>query len=189
VSADELQQRYLGAVLNYVAGRIGRSDVAEAEDITAEVFAAAFASRHRCPVPDAAAPSTAAGDDDPARAWLFGIARRKIADSYRSRARRPQTTVPALSETHPAPEGQSPEPRFLADEAAQKLHAILSTLPDDQREALRLRYIDELSLGDIGRILGKSPNATGQLLHRARQSMRTRGADYFGTDPDTEEQK
>jgi RNA polymerase sigma-70 factor (ECF subfamily) len=120
------------------------------------------------------------------RAWLFGIARRKIADYYRRRTRRPQTL---LTERHPAPNEQNPEPLFLADEAARTLYGILSSLPDDQREALRLRYIDELSLGDISRILGKSPNATGQLLHRARQAIRVRGADYFGTDLAPEERK
>jgi RNA polymerase sigma-70 factor (ECF subfamily) len=183
-SPDLLQRRYLASVLNYVTARTGPGGYAEAEDIAAEVFAAAFASLARCPPLQAEGiPSDTTQDrdgDDPVRAWLFGIARRKVADSYRRRTRRPQT---ALSPGHPAPAGQGPEPRFLADEAARTLQTVLAKLPEMQREALLLRYIDELSLPEIGRILGKSPNAVAQLLHRARLTARTRGAAYFGTMP------
>ncbi len=183
-TADELQRRYLPAVLNYVAARVGRGDTAEAEDITAEVFAAAFTFLHRCPELEGSAPSIS--EHDPARAWLLGIARRKTCDSYRRRARRPQDT---LTERYPAPSEQSPESQVLAEEAARTLYEILSTLPDEQREALCLRYIDELSLGDMGRLLGKSPNAVAQLLHRARQSMRVRGAAYFKPSLDTTKER
>ncbi len=184
-SADDLQQRYLTSVLNYVTARVGPGASAEAEDITAEVFAAAFASLSRCPPPHVADiaqvdPQNPKTMDDPIRAWLFGIARRKLVDSYRRRTRRPETALPL---DYPAPAGHGPEPRALADEAAATLQRILSHLPEPQREALTLRYIDDLSLGEIGLILGKSPNAVAQLLHRARQAVRTQGAAYFGSIP------
>ena len=182
-SPGDLQRGYLGVVLTYVATRVGPGGQAEAEDITAEVFGAAFAALHRCPaVPvfDAAPspPQNIPSGDDPVRAWLFGIARRKLADSYRRRTSRPQTSLPL---GHPAPAQHGPEPRFLAGEAAQMLEGILSRLPELQREALLLRYIEGLNLSEIGLILHKSPNAVAQLLHRARQAARTQGASYFGT--------
>ncbi len=184
-SPDTLQQRYLTTILNYVTARVGQGGSAEAEDITAEVFAAAFASLTRCPPVRSAenAPTTKQNGEkaeDPVRAWLFGIARRKVADSYRRRARRPQAALPP---DHPAPAGYGPEPRFLAGEAARTLQTILAELPEPQREALLLRYIDELSLPEIGLIVGKSSNAVAQLLYRARRAARTRGAAYFGAIP------
>ncbi len=45
-----------------------------------------------------------------------------------------------------------------------------------------MKYLEELSLVEIGIVLGKSPNAVGQLLHRARQTVRERGNAYFGED-------
>jgi RNA polymerase sigma factor (sigma-70 family) len=168
-TAGDLHRSYLGAVLRYVNARIGPG--AEADDITADVFGAAFAALHRCPRP-AADP-----DHDPVRAWLFGIARRKLADAFRRRTRRPET---ALRSTVPAPDHQAPPCRLLADEAARTLQTILDDLPDLQREALRLKYLEELSLVEIGLILRKSPGAVSQLLHRARQAVRARGAAYFG---------
>ncbi|MBC7805470.1 MAG: sigma-70 family RNA polymerase sigma factor [Akkermansiaceae bacterium] len=169
LSATELQRRYLSTVFHYVSARIQGGT--EAEDITADVFSSAFAALHSLPK------RAATGDDDPVRAWLFGIARRKVADAYRRRTRRPEEELQA---NMPAPPHDAPESQVLADEAAMTLQSILDALPEMQREALRLKYVEELSGEEMGWVLGKSPNAVGQLLHRARQAVRVRGADYFG---------
>lgn len=171
LTASDLQAAYLSTVFRYVVARIGPG--AEAEDVTADVFTSAFQSLHRCPQPHTSS------SDDPIRAWLLGIARRKLTDIYRRRTRRPETT---LAPTFPAPEAESPEAQILAGEAIQTLKTILDSLPELQREALRLKYLEELSLTEIGMVLGKSPNAVGQLLHRARQAVRARGIAYFGED-------
>ena len=169
LTPEDLRDRYLSAVYRYVVARIGVGP--DAEDVTADVFAAAFTSFSRCPQRGATA------SEDPARAWMLGIARRKVADVLRRKTRRPETPLmPALI----APEAESPESRAMANEAARALQTILNELSEIQREALRLKYIDELSLVEIGLILGKSPVAVGQLLHRARQAARTRGSAYFG---------
>jgi RNA polymerase sigma-70 factor (ECF subfamily) len=175
-TAAELHRQYLRAVLSYVSARLGAGD--EAEDVAADVFGAAFKNLRSCPrrAPDESG--------DPVRAWLFGIARRKVADVYRRRARRPEA---ALGSELPAPEQQAPEARALAEEAARTLRAILDELPEMQREALRLKYLEELSLVEIGLVLGKSPAAVAQLLHRARQAVRTRGERYFGREIESEE--
>ncbi len=176
LSATDLQRRYLSTVFRYVAARIVGGT--EAEDITADVFSAAFQRLGACPKP------AATGDDDPVRAWLFGIARRKLADAYRRRTRRPEV---ALDATVPASPHFAPEVQLLADEAAHTLRTILDTLPEMQREALRLKYVEELSLEEMGWVLGKSPGAVGQLLHRARQTVRLRGAGYFTDLSDNED--
>lgn len=170
-TAADLHRCYLGTVLNYVAARIGAG--AEAEDVTSEVFGAAFASLHKCPR------GAATPEEDPARAWLLGIARRKVVDVYRRRQRRPEAPLEA---DFPAAPAQGPESRALTAEAAETLRSILAGLPEIQREVLHLKYLEGLSLVEIGRIVGKSPGAVGQLLHRARHAARTRGAGYFETE-------
>jgi RNA polymerase sigma-70 factor (ECF subfamily) len=166
--SGELHRRYLPAVLRYAAARLGAGP--EAEDAAAEVFAAAFGVLHRCPR------EAATEQSDPVRAWLIGIARRKVADVLRRRSRRPEA---ALDASLAAPATQGPEASALSAEARHTLRAILDALPELQREALRLKYVDELSLVEIGQVLGKSPAAVGQLLHRARQAARLRGSAYF----------
>jgi RNA polymerase sigma-70 factor, ECF subfamily len=167
LTPSELPTRYLATVVRYATARLGPG--AEAEDVVAEVFAAAFASWKHCPTPAA----DAAGHD-PVRAWLFGIARRKVVDALRRRQRHPESD---LSETQPSTD--SPESELLGDEVLEQLKAILAALPEDQREALRLKYVEELSLVEIGIILKRSPAAVGQLLHRARAAARAKGSAYF----------
>jgi DNA-directed RNA polymerase specialized sigma24 family protein len=45
-------------------------------------------------------------------------------------------------------------------------------LPAAQAELLALFYLDGLSLVETGRVLGLSPQAVGQRLHRARLALR-----------------
>lgn len=175
LTATEIQSRYLTAVLNYVAARVGEG--AEAEDVTAEVFTAAFAALHRCPFP-----VPEGSTEDPVRAYLFGIARRKVADVLRRRARR--RTQPLDDADWPASQEQGPEARYLRSEAARMLQEMLQRLPDDQREAVRLKYIEGLSLIEIGIVLHRSPAAVGTLLHRARTTLRQQGRGYFGEERD-----
>ena len=181
LTAAEIQRRYLPAVYGYVSARLANS--AEAGDTTADVFAAAFAGLHRAPKP--AAPDA---ESDPVRAWLFGIARRKVADALRGRSRRPQEPLGEReAEMLAAPPGDSPEAKALTREAAHTLRGILETLPEIQREALCLRYAEELSADEIGAVMRKSANAVRQILHRARETVRTRGAFYFAPDSDAGE--
>src|SRR4051812_36616271 len=78
-----LHERYLGEVFRYVLQRVPRLE--EAEDITAEVFAAAVGAlprfRGQCPP----------------RLWLLAIARRKVIDARRRSMRR-ETLASELAE-------------------------------------------------------------------------------------------
>jgi RNA polymerase sigma-70 factor (ECF subfamily) len=47
----------------------------------------------------------------------------------------------------------------------------LATLPENQQEAVRLRYIQRLSSKDIARRLGKSDGAVRVTLTRARARL------------------
>ena len=66
-------ERHVQALLSYLARRTGDTEIAL--DLTAEVFAAALASSGRYRAEEA-----------PPRAWLFGIANKKLAASRRRQA-------------------------------------------------------------------------------------------------------
>lgn len=163
-----LQTRYLPVVFGYVFRRVASRD--EADDATAETFAAAFASLSRCPPPDES------GAFDPARAWLLGIARRKVADVNRRRVRRRETTLDDAAGLFPMVAG--PEARSLDAEAAAVLRHLVDSLNPPQREVLLLKYVEELSLTDIGVVMGRSPAAVSSLLQRARAAAFAAGRDY-----------
>ena len=112
----ELQERYTDAIYGYIALRLGVG--AEAEDATAETFVAAFTRLHACPTREAITEG-----DDPTRAYLIGIARRKVADTLRLRERRGETE---LCETLAI--DAKPEQEVLAEEARAQLREILASL-------------------------------------------------------------
>jgi RNA polymerase sigma-70 factor, ECF subfamily len=158
VSPEELVERYARFLLRYASVRVGPGS--EAEDVVAETFAVALGKLSRCPRP--VEPESL---DDPVRAWLIGIARRKVADVLRRRGRESQDSV----ESAAAP---SPAEAVLSADASARLRKMLFSLSENYREVLLMKYAEELSLSEIGLALGKSPNAVGQLLHRARAAAR-----------------
>jgi RNA polymerase sigma-70 factor (ECF subfamily) len=162
VQASELLAQHFEAVHAFVSRRVRPRE--DAEDVTSETFTAAFRSLGKV-------------RGDP-RIWLYGIARRKIADLLRRRS---------IERKH-APrfeEGETPDPYGLAvaNEAAQELRAAVEQLPFDQREALLLQYLEELSVTEIASVMNRSAKSVKGLLARARESLQAKGRSYFN-DPE-----
>ena len=57
--------------------------------------------------------------------------------------------------------------------AAARATALLAALPDQERWALSLQVVDELSVAEVAELLGRSVEATTSLLARARRRLRT----------------
>lgn len=128
-------------------------DAALAEDAAAETFAIAWQHRGRVP----------AGDE--ARPWLFGIARRVLANQQRVRARRlrlAERLRPTVAPVLPSPEE--------AGELAAVVRA-LAQLPERQRELLVLAAWDGLSVAQIAGVLGVPGPVVSRRLHRARRRL------------------
>ncbi|RMF40718.1 MAG: sigma-70 family RNA polymerase sigma factor [Planctomycetota bacterium] len=74
----------------------------------------------------------------------------------------------ALAET------TSPSQRVIRGEFVDMLLVQLAELPDTQAEALRLRYLESLTLKEIAEAMGKSEVAVAGLLKRGLQTLRNR---------------
>ena len=157
MTAFDLQALYLDDVLRYVSSFI--RPIADAEDVTMEVFQAAFLNL-----------SKLKRRDDP-RVWLLGVARRKVADALRIRYRRREAPLADAA-------GLSQEDRARIEEAAV-VRQLLDEMPRDQSEALVLKYVNGLSLKEVGQILGRSETAANSLLQRARETFYAKGAPLF----------
>jgi RNA polymerase sigma-70 factor (ECF subfamily) len=66
----------------------------------------------------------------------------------------------------------SPSQRAMRGEAAVRLAQAIDTLPDDQREAIRLRYLEGWSLAEIARRFDRSDVAVAGLLKRGLRGLR-----------------
>jgi RNA polymerase sigma-70 factor (ECF subfamily) len=104
--------------------------------------------------------------------WLVAIANRRIIDRLR-RQMRDRSREIELTAEH---ETFSPHPANLrfdetsADEAA--LHAAIEHLPPDQRQAVRLLKLKEMSLKEAALASGRSVSALKVATHRAIKSLR-----------------
>jgi len=106
----------------------------------------------------------------PFASFVFGIASHKIADALRSaiRAAVPTEDLPDGPDDRPGPE--ETVVRYIE---AERARALLSRLPDHQRELLLLRVVAGLSAEETGNVLGMSAGAVRVAQHRALARLRT----------------
>lgn len=101
--------------------------------------------------------------------FVFGIASHKVADALRSSVR---SAVPTQDLPDGPDEGPGPEETVVRYIEAQHARALLSRLPDNQRELLILRVVSGLSAEETGNVLGMSPGAVRVAQHRALARLR-----------------
>jgi RNA polymerase sigma-70 factor (ECF subfamily) len=176
LTAAALYERHLKEVLHYVLRRVPRLE--EAEDITAEVFAAAAAALPRF------------RGECPASLWLLSIARRQVALAQRRRATRRETLTSELADAevfwNSLAAAEGPETMLMRAEARRVLRELVARLHPDQREALLLQYVEQLSVAEIAVVMGRSPTSVKGLLQRARAMLYRYGRGYFLGDDEAE---
>lgn len=148
-------------VYRYVLARIRHE--ADAEDVVAETFHAAFRTIGRF-----------RWRGVPFEAWLFRIARSKIVDHQRRMARRPPPMdlggVPESS----LPQGGSAVDEVIRREDWARVVAALPRLSPDQQDVLAMRFFAGLSVEETAGALGRSTSAVKQLQFRAISTLRRR---------------
>lgn len=157
-----LVDRHAGRVHALASRLLG--DAAEADDVSQEVFIAAWKQAGRWRGDGRARFST----------WLTQVTLNACRD--RLRARRPTAPVELL-EAMPGDIG--PEHRTLDAERATRVRAALAELPPRQREALVLCHYQGLRQDEAAAAMELSVEALESLLARARRTLRTR----LGGDP------
>jgi RNA polymerase sigma-70 factor (ECF subfamily) len=110
--------------------------------------------------------------------WLHTIARRRLADLVKSqrRGKRRRSVATASQDCDPLAHvaGTIDSPSTLLDRAdwARLLCEALINLPDRQREALRLHYLEGSAIADVAEHFGASAGAGGMLCNRALRRLR-----------------
>lgn len=165
LDATRLYEAHLDDVFRYVSRRLAaRSD---AEDVCAQVFAAAFEALPKF-----------RGETAP-RLWLLGIARRKVADALRRQCARREVEWPPELDVADPNGALSPSRALMREEGRAQIREVLAGLKDEQREALLLKYVEELSVAEIAQVMNRSHAAANSLLQRARAAAFQAGRAYF----------
>jgi RNA polymerase sigma factor (sigma-70 family) len=155
----EFYDAYYDRVLAYIARRVFEPELAF--DLLSETFAKALERRHQF-----------RGDSaEQEQAWLFSIARTELSHFWRSgkieraAVSRFAISVPALTEV----ETERIEALAGLDGLGDALSSALAGLPNDQRRAVELRVVEELSYAEVAAALDVSePTARARVSRGLR---------------------
>ncbi|MBW3619913.1 MAG: RNA polymerase sigma factor [Actinobacteria bacterium] len=143
-----------GPVVTFVRLRGAR----DPDDVTSETFLQVFRDLARFE-----------GDAAAFRAWVFTIAKRRLIDEHRRFSRRVREV--RMTAGVDAAGGDAAD-EAMAELGNDRVHELLAGLTVDQREAVLLRIVADLSLHDTAQVMGRSVGAVKVLQHRALAALR-----------------
>lgn len=101
--------------------------------------------------------------------WLYRVAINHCMDEFRKK-RHSMTHIEVDEEKVVNP--NHPELVFLKKEKSRQLERLISTLPEDERLIILLRYVNEISYEEIGEMLDVPISTVRNKLHRGKKKMR-----------------
>lgn len=143
-------------ILGYALRRAHSSD--DAADVVAETFLTAWRRLDDLP------------PDNEAALWLYGVARRMLANYHREERRRSRLAGRLRQDISQLVEVTQP----AVSEDLEAVVEALGQLRDKDREILGLVAWEGLSHAEVGKVLDCSPNAAKIRLHRARRRLAAR---------------
>jgi RNA polymerase sigma-70 factor (ECF subfamily) len=150
-----LYDRYVQSIYRYLASRL--RDGEAAQDLTSQTFLSAFEAlpryRHNGHFP----------------AWLFSIARSKLVDHVRKENRQNGVWLASAGA-----DTFDPLQEIVQHERIAALRSVIESLPEEEQELLRLRYVAELSFSDIAVLLKRNEDAVKKTLYRLLARMHSR---------------
>jgi RNA polymerase sigma-70 factor, ECF subfamily len=147
----DLYEQNFERVYAYIVMRV--RDRAEAQDLTARVFEQALENLAKFEWRGVAF-----------AAWLYRMAANAIADRARQVQREQTVDPPEL-----ACDGQ-----FEEIERRAEIFRLVKDLPEEQRKVVEMRFVEERSIRDVAREIGRSEGAVKQLQFRGLQNLRDR---------------
>jgi len=111
------------------------------------------------------------------RTYLYAAARNQAFKRYQTFGR--EAAIDELTSEPRMPDRYEPIRKVLDDELAGEVRDAIADLPPLQREALVLFEYEDLSLAEIGAVVGADSNTVKARLFRARDKLRARLDRYF----------
>jgi RNA polymerase sigma factor (sigma-70 family) len=151
----ELYDRHANAIYNYCFRRT--ADWALAEDLTANVFLAAWRKRRR----------VAFDREDGVLPWLYGVANNVL----RNEARRHRRLMRFLAGVAAQPTGRDPATELQDVEEMRRILETIRELPNRERDVLALCVFAELTYEQAALSLGVPIGTVRSRLARARTRL------------------
>ena len=153
----EIVREYKDGLILYLNGFV--KNIHTAEDLTEETFFRLMTKK-----PKFSGKSTF-------RSWLYSIGRNAAVDHIRRNSKLTGTPVEDMEET--LSDENDLERSYLKEERKITVHKALSKLNPDYRQILWLVYFEDFTNAEAATALKKSERQIRNLLHRAKQSLKT----------------
>ena len=157
----ELYKVYVERIYNYIFYRTGSAK--DAEDLTGKVFFKAM--KHINGYKHMGLPFSA---------WLYRIAHNLVANYHRDRSRKQEISLDSVPGQTLPQKGMQPETKVVQSQEVERLLITIRDLAPNRQELLILKFVDQLSNAEIGRIMRKSEGAIKSLYHRTLLELRER---------------
>lgn len=150
-AGEELVSRHWTSISRFFRSKVGD----ESADLISQTFLACVEGRDRI-------------DGDDVRAYLFAVARKRLADHFRRGLRAPTVdlSVQSLADFRTGPATQ-----LDRHERAELLRRAMSIIPVDDQIALELLYFEELPTRQIAAVLEIGDNTVRSRLARAKEKL------------------
>jgi RNA polymerase sigma-70 factor (ECF subfamily) len=149
-AGDALVTRYWPSIAGFFRSKVGD----DGADLISQTFLACLESRD--PI-------------DNLKAFLFAVARRRLADHFRKRSRAAVVDLAMSSLADLAP---GPVTELALRQRGELLRDGLARIPLDDQIALELAYFEGMSTKDIASVLEINENTVRSRLSRARDKLR-----------------
>jgi RNA polymerase sigma-70 factor (ECF subfamily) len=164
---EQLYRSYQSGIYTFILSQVRNRETAA--DLTQDTFVRAWESVRRLRQPGAF------------RGWLHRIAANLVRDQVKSGRARLEISQSAL-----AGDGDGPAPEFtrqdggdlsggsVSAEVRTAIWQALDELSSEQRAAVVMHHIEEMSVNEIARVAGVRPGTIMSRLARAREALRKR---------------
>lgn len=150
---QQLYLHWLSPVYRYFFFRTGNSK--DAEDLTSQVFLKVYMELPRY------------HERGLFSAWLFRIVHNQINDYYRTGSREVDLEI-----ADPVDDDHDLITQTAHSDEVQKLRRIIQSLPEEEQEMIRLRFVAELGYREIGSVLNRNEDAVRKSITRLLARMK-----------------
>lgn len=156
---NTLVSNYWQPIYRFIYSKLGNED--DAKEITQDTFMKAFRSLPQYKIQDASFKS-----------YLGRIAINSVTDFWRKKGRTPQSVNITEYQESILDKRENPEEHTLRLEGQEQIANLVESLPEEQRETVKLRVILGLSIRDVALQMNKTESAIKMLQQRALKNLR-----------------
>jgi len=159
---SKIYDQYIDKIYRFIFLKVNSQEIAQ--DLTSETFLRGWeAFKNQKPKTKNQKPI------ENIQAFLYRIARNLVTDYYREKGKAKVISAEYWEVTDPR---TNLEEKFLLESDIDNIRMALASLKEEYQDVIIWHYLDDLSIREVAKMMGRTEEATRVLLHRALNSLR-----------------